>query len=279
MLRLDHWTFEGLVAEVSAQLIHSAPQIDSLSWQGQQAGDGKFSTREIQNLVFEIAMPWPLSILQQTVQPNLPWADEHFAERVGGMPLNPPPSAANWPFAQAGHEDHVNGFGKFSHTYPERMWPKYASRGHVHKPEDLHRGIRFDYGDLNDLVNLLVKDPGSRQAYLPIWFPEDTGAVDGQRVPCTLGYHFMIRRGRIHVTYLIRACDFLRHFRDDVYMTIRLTQWVREQLDKAGISVELGNMTMHVMSMHVFEKDMDIVRHQHAEHQATFQRAFNERMI
>lgn len=266
------------MAEVSNELITSAPTIDSLSWQGQQDGAGKFSTREIQNLFFEIAMPWPLPILQQTIQPNLPWADEHFAERVGGKPLNPPPSAQNWPFAQAGHADHTGEDGKFSHTYPERYWPKY--REPDRRPDDRHWGIRYQFGDLNDLVDVLVNDPATRQAYLPVWFPEDIyAATNGYRVPCTLGYHFMVRRGRIHVTYLIRACDFLRHFRDDVYMTIRLAQWVREQLDQAGIYVELGNLTMHVMSMHVFEKDMDLVKHQHAELQHEFQRAFNERMV
>lgn len=280
LLRLNHRTFEGVVAEVSNEIINSAPQVDSLSWQGKQDEEGKFSTREIQNLVFEIAMPWPLAILQQTMKPNLPWADEHFAERVGGVPLNPPPSNENWPFKQNGHADHLDKDGQFSHTYPERYWPKIANGGKGLYGPERNVGIRFLYGDLKDLVKVLIEDPATRQAYLPVWFPEDlTAATGGERVPCTLGYHFMIRRGRIHVTYLIRACDFLRHFRDDVYMTIRLAQWVREQLDKAGIFIELGNLTMHVMSMHVFEKDMDLVRFQYGAHQEAFQRAFNERLL
>lgn len=257
MKAISNWLFDGIAYEIGETLINDAPIVDTLSWQGQQSEEGKFATREIQDLLFEMAMPWPIEVLRETVKPNLPWADKHFEERVGGFPLNPPPSAAEWPFAQAGHKDHTDVIGRFSHTYPERYWPKYA--GSVGFP----RGIRFETGDLWDVVNLLIRDPATRQAYLPIWFPEDSMAArSGERVPCTLGYHFMIRRGKISVTYLIRACDFLRHFRDDVYMTIRLAQWVREMLEvKAQISIDLGNLTMHVMSMHVFEKDMDIVKY------------------
>jgi len=111
---------------------------------------------------------------------------------------------------------------------------------------------------LRDVVNLLIKDPETRQAYLPVWFSEDTGATQGQRVPCTLGYHFMIRDNQLHVTYLIRAVDFVRHFRDDVYMAIRLAQWVNHQfnLDVSNPKVMMGNLTMHTMSMHCFAGDL-----------------------
>src|SRR3954468_15378336 len=92
------------------------------------------------------------------------------------------------------------------------------------------RGIRYDYGDLQDVVDMLVRSPYTRQAVLPVWFPEDTGAVHGERVPCTLIYHWMLRDGRLHCFYDIRSCDFVRYFRDDVYFAMRLTQWLIEQV-------------------------------------------------
>jgi hypothetical protein len=186
--------------------------------------------------------------------------------------MNPPPSHKWWPFAQQGHADHLKG-GRFSHTYPERMWPKYANSPEEWcswdgpDPHDLGRkGIRFNYGDALDVVERLIANPLTRQAYLPIWFPEDTGAPEGERVPCTLGYLFMIREGKLHVTYNIRACDFMRHFRDDVYMAVRLGQWVREiflyataehQIEELG----MGDLTMHISSFHVFEGDRPMVEY------------------
>jgi thymidylate synthase len=79
------------------------------------------------------------------------------------------------------------------------------------------------------VIDLLRDRPTTRQAFIPIWFPEDTGAHHGERVPCTLGYHLMARDGRLKIVYYMRSCDFLRHFRDDVYMAGRLCQWVCER--------------------------------------------------
>jgi thymidylate synthase len=91
------------------------------------------------------------------------------------------------------------------------------------------QGIRYEYGDLDDVVNLLYEHPFTRQATFPIFFPEDTGAVHGGRIPCTLHYHFLRRGDSLHLWYAIRSCDAVRHFRDDVYMATRLCQWVTER--------------------------------------------------
>ncbi|QGJ92153.1 thymidylate synthase [Gordonia phage Lauer] len=146
----------------------------------------------------------------------------------------------------------------FDHTYPERMWPKFfasSDRGNV---PAIRRGIRFDYGDLQDVVNLLVKDPFTRQAYLPIWFPEDTGSTGGQRVPCTLGYHFIRKGAHLDMKYFIRSCDITRHFHNDVYMAGRLLHWVvaalQDEQDTFGVPY-VGNLTMFISNLHMFTAD------------------------
>lgn len=243
------------------------PVEGSTRWQGQDISKlGHMVPIELQNVNFEMNMAENIGGAQRFIQPNLPWAEDHFLERVGGVPLNPPPSAKIWPFAQAGHAEHTDDYGMFSHTYPERFWPKHAGHdisgycpGEVGYDEleceaGPNAGIRYSYGDLNDVARMLHDDPATRQAYLPIWFPEDTGATQGQRVPCSLGYHFMIRRGRLNMTYIIRAVDFMRHFRDDVYMAVRLGQWMANVANVPDLRV--GTLTMHVMSMHCFAGDM-----------------------
>lgn len=251
----QNMAFADMVGRILEDFSGAARPVDVGSWQGLDIkGDRSKVTWELREASLVIGMPDSMSEAQSLISPNLPWAEDHFQERVGGEPLNPPPSQAWWPFAQAGHANHLKQ-GKFSHTYPERFWPKRAGDTGMPWP---HSGIRFAYGDLDDVITRLTKNPLTRQAYLPIWFPEDTGAPEGERVPCTLGYHFMVRDGKLHVTYHIRACDFMRHFRDDVYMAIRLGQFVRECI---GIQPEMGELTMHIGSFHIFDGDRAMVEH------------------
>lgn len=241
-----HIPFPKLVHRIRALLI-DAPVVDTGEWQAIVNSDIPQSrTLELEDVSFKFNIPNTIEELRESVKPNLPWADLHFAERISGIPYNPPPSHVHWPFAVNGNDAHRSD-EKFSHTYPERMWPKYKGQG----DELEHRmGIRFPYGDLSDVVRLLQNRPMTRQAYLPIWFPEDTGAVQGQRVPCTIGYHFMIRDDQLKCVYYIRSCDFIRHFRDDVYLASRLTQGIA-----AVLRVTPGQLVMHISSLHVFEAD------------------------
>jgi hypothetical protein len=195
--------------------------------------------------------------LQTELKPNLPWAQEHFKERVDGIPLNPGNSYKIWPFY--GNDSNVRTENKkFSHTYMERMWPKYAGQspdtsGNIDRTS-LHSypnsGIRYNLGDLDSLINHLKKDPYSRQAYLPIWFPEDTGVEHGGRVPCSLGYHFIIRNGFLHCNYYLRSCDYFRHLPDDLYLAIKLMKWVIQQTE---LDVKPGFLTTHITSLHIFD--------------------------
>lgn len=249
--------FAGMVLQLLTDFLGRAEEVDGGKWQSIDVrGDRSKVTWELREASLVIRMPDSIELAQREFQPNLPWAEDHFLERVSGIPHNPPPSQAWWPFIQNGHSEHLNE-GKFSHTYPERFWPKYAGTGYDGQSGGSRSGIRFNYGDLEDVVTRLRNNPLTRQAYLPVWFPEDTGAPESERVPCTLGYLFMIRGGNLHVTYHIRSCDFMRHFRDDVYMAIRLGQWVRDQLKNEDLA--MGELTMHIGSFHIFEGDRPMV--------------------
>jgi hypothetical protein len=259
-----HYPFPKLRVALTHALVHSAPFVDAGRWQSQDiSGRPEMTPKELSHVIFDMKVPETMPELQQIVEPNLPWAEDHFQERVGGEPVNPAPSEAWWPFAVKGNEDHKMLPEVYSHTYPERIWPKDAgaggSRFNPGAPEpkgyhvsDTNWGIRFAYGDLDDVVDLLNREPMTRQAYLPIWFPEDTGVVHGERVPCTLGYHFLMRLGRLDVSYFMRSCDFVRHFQDDVYMAARLCQWVAERMD----GVFPGHLNMHISSLHIFRGDL-----------------------
>ncbi len=251
-------------------------------WQAMSIG-GNPQAKMVEILHRSISAPIKtekLDMLSMAIGPNQPWADRHFEERVCSMPINPGVEWANWPWGTHAKEslDHT---GKFNHNYMERYWPKYAGQ----KPapsEQPHEyrdylttrwglgdapqatmGIRGEYGDLGSMANQLAHEPLTRQAYLPVWFPEDTGDENQGRKPCTLGYHFIMRNGKLDVTYYIRSCDLSRHFRDDIYLTIRLLLWVldycRAQNPEVWKDVVPGQFIMHITSLHMFVSDYQMM--------------------
>lgn len=246
--------FRGPIADARAKL-KTAPIVRTGFWQGLQVQNKpEMATHEVLNFSFTVGSTnVPHDELVSHTNPDLPWADDHFAERVSGEPLNPPPSEAWWPHAPGGNSAFKKE-EKFSHTYPERYWPKHAGL-----TEDWQRGgIRFPYGDLDDLIEMMEVDPYTRQAYLPVWFPEDLGAPMTERKPCTLGYHFIMRDDRLHIVYYIRSCDFVRHLRNDIYLTTLLQHWVLNQLSSKSEGwrkVAPGSFTMHITSLHLFRND------------------------
>jgi hypothetical protein len=258
--------FNAAYDDIAMDLLNDGVKVDTGHWQA-QTGTPMTQSVELQYVNLVVEMPPTAGSLAAMVKPNLPWADEHFAERVSGIPYNPPPSHVDWPYAQKDNAEHVNEAGKFSHTYPERLWPKTPEID----VESARIGIRFEYGDLGDAVELLGKHPHTRQCFVPLWFPEDLYAAtyDRERVPCTLGYHFMMRKDRLHCFYPMRSCDLLRYFRDDLYMAGRLQQWMLERVrlltaNDEGKSpwdlVEVGQLVMLMCSLHCFEGDLPMLK-------------------
>lgn len=227
--------FEEMYTRLARHILDQ-PLRDTGRWQSQDAPQAR-QTREAA-VTIEYPIPTAVQRLQDEVMPNLPWAEDHFLERVSGIPWNPPPSSHYWPYEQSDNDAFRDEQGKFSHTYPERFWPR---------PQ---MGIRYTFGNLASVVKLLERLPQTRQAYLPIWFPEDTGAKRDQRVPCSLGYQFLLRDDHLHCFYFMRSCDLVRHFADDVYLAGRLTQWICDRVNALP-----GLLTMTVTAMHTFRAD------------------------
>lgn len=266
-------TYLSAISSVEGHFVRNAKKVHSKYWQGVDiSSKPEMATFEALNVSFSVDMNgYDRQVAAEHIKPNLPWANDHFEERVCGQPINPGIQWKKWPYGQ--HAAKFLEEGKFNHNYMERYWPKQA--GMVPEatetadqfltlrdenrinPEARWAGIKYQYGDLNDVVDLLCQDPYTRQAYLPIFFPEDTGG-GAKRAPCTLGYHFIMREGQLHVVYYIRSCDMRRHFRDDVYLTHLLAEWVLTQCkakDERWSAAVLGTFTMHITSLHVFAND------------------------
>jgi thymidylate synthase len=246
--------FDELTEDINKSFVFNGALEKVQKWQGLEVKNTAFGdTIELLNYYFQYNIPTSnIKKLQEAILPNMPWAEDHFLERVCGKPLNPGNEYKNWPFYKRPERDSKfrEKDEKFSHTYMERYWtPDF-------------KGTRFKAGNLGDIVNQLHKEPTTRQAYLPMWFPEDTGVKHGGRVPCSLGYHFILRKNWLHISYYLRSCDYVRHFRDDVYLTIRLVIWLIEQLRKKDPfwkNVSPGLLSMHIVSFHMFENDYNFM--------------------
>jgi hypothetical protein len=55
----------------------------------------------------------------------------------------------------------------------------------------------------------------------------------------------------------------MRHFKDDVYMAVRLAQWVRDKVEGELVEgrMDMGELTMHMGSFHIFDGDRPMVKH------------------
>lgn len=249
--------FQGAKQMLAQGLLATTP-INAGTWQQLDISNSSaHDTWELLNVTMVLKMPSDISEAQQMIQPDLPWAEDHFAERVGGKPINPGVAWEYWPYHRHGVDLHLREGKKYDHNYMERMWCKGLVFEDPLIGWDPFRGYRFPVGDLRDVVNQLKKNPSTRQAYLPIWFPEDTGAIENQRIPCSIGYHFIIRDNKLHLQYNLRSCEIYRHFTNDVYLAIRLAQWMDEQL--LELELEMGNLTMHMVSFHGFVGDRKFI--------------------
>lgn len=291
MRAYEFGTFAEAIDQAKYQLLHRSRIVRNDTWQGTDVSSKpEMVTHELSHVSFQVDLDSmmrnelgqlrgnTIGVLQYDIKPNLPWADDHFLERVCGYPINPGTEWANWPYGTSASR-FLDGRGKFNHNYMERYWPRHA--GIIDEPTvdatafkyamsceeegrwATHRGILYEYGDLDDVIKLLAGDPFTRQAYLPVWFPEDTGG-GSKRAPCTLGYHFLMRDGKIDVDYHIRSCDYVRHFRDDIYLTCRLLLWVLERAGEVNPQVwrgvRPGKFVMHIGSLHCFVNDYQMLK-------------------
>ena len=230
---------QKIVKKLRDALVSNGNIIKTESWQGTKQPPAMV---ELLHVSEKVQMLSNAKDISDAVNAKQPWANVHFAERVSGIPMNPDPSHTMWASTT---NDFLSDETKFSHTYSERLWSK-----------TLHSGIRFEVADLNTLVHVLKDEPDTRQAYLPMFFPEDlTASLLGERVPCSLGWQFIVRDGKMHCFYPMRSCDAMRHLQNDLYFANKLVLWL---IEKTKLDVTPGTLHFVATSLHCFESDVYI---------------------
>jgi thymidylate synthase len=202
-------------------------------------GDLNYSTKELTNISFCITRPLDdldgVFLLPGSSSENREWCEAEFAERVSLKDINP----GNAWNQRAGiwKEFLRRNNGKFSYTYNERIRPQ-----------------------LSKIISRLAEDPMSRQCVLSVWNPTiDILKIGIDRVPCSLYYHFLAEPidqsdpgGDIalNMIYAMRSCDFVTHMPNDVWLAIKLLEFVAYTC-----KLKMGKFFMNISSLHYYAKD------------------------
>jgi len=209
-------------------------------------GNPDYYTKELQNYsyclldakskdIIGVAQPWADAEFQERIMD--PWgvmnyySEEEMKERFGvsqGDYINPGKAYKLRPEVW----DEYLHDGKFGYTYNELIWQNHQ---------------------LAKIVNRIKIDPDSRQLWLSLWNPNrDPSLLGGlSRVPCSLGYAFQVREGKLNMHYIMRSCDFATFFPNDVYLAIKLLEYVSKQ-----VNIPVGSFTHTIFSLHVYHKDI-----------------------
>lgn len=187
-----------------------------------------YETMELQNYSYSL-LNAKSNAITRVVQP---WADAEFEERINPAGNINPGEA--WKLREDVWTEYLHD-GKMAYTYNER--------------------IMFN-NQLNKIIKRLKEDRDSRQLWLSIWNPAiDPDKLGGiSRVPCSLGYNFQFRDGKLNMHYVMRSCDFNTHFINDVYLAIKLLEYVAKEC-----GMEVGSFTHTMFSLHVYRKDISNV--------------------
>jgi len=107
------------------------------------------------------------------------------------------------------------------------------------------------------VVNTLVNDVTSRQAWMTIWHPNPVKTKDHK---CTIALGFNIRRGKIHTTVMMRSNDlYLGRPYDCFNFTMMTLKILCAYNERRGVNVKLGSMTLNAASGHIYEDKFDNV--------------------
>ncbi len=196
-------------------------------------GDPDYETMELQNYSYTI-LDAKSSEIPGVSQP---WADAEFKERI----TNPWENGRLGEFINPGEAYKLRG----------EVWDEYLNDG---KLAYTYNELLWNNNQFEKIVNRLKKDPDSRQLWISLWDPRrDVDKLGGiSRVPCSLGYAFQVREGKLNMHYVMRSCDFSTHFANDVYLAIKLLEYVAEIT-----GYEVGNFTHTMFSLHVYRKDLE----------------------
>jgi thymidylate synthase len=219
--------FEEALSEIKRDVAEMGTRVHTQTYQDKFIGDDPdFESLELQNYIYTV-----VNVKSSELEPTQPWADLEWGERLSGINGNSFNPGVSWLARKELWEQFLDESHKFAYTYSERLsW----------------------FSQVCKVINRIKKDPNSRQLFISIWDPSDIQKLGGvSRVPCTLGYLIQCREKAINLTYLQRSADVATHLVNDIYLAVRLQEYISESTD-----YPVGKYSHWLGSLHAFKKDL-----------------------
>jgi len=220
-----------LLSEIMRDVSEQGTIVHPQTMQNQRVADNEeFQTKELLNYSYCLTSRADQeNLFISNPKQNFYWCKSEFSERISRSWVNP---GKAWLIRKDTWEPFLSKAGEFCYTYNER----------------LNR-----YHNLEKIIDELRVHGDSRQCYLPVFHPRDPSFIGGKkRVPCTLGYQFIIRNGKMHIIYSQRSADVFLHFGNDIWLAWELMEYVAEM-----VGVEPGFLYHNIASLHSYRRDWE----------------------
>lgn len=211
---------EEAINEIERDIMEMGIKVHPHTMQNKNVKDDEsYSTLEVQNYTFTILQ---MADKDKIVE-NVAWCKAEFKERVSSKSINP---GEAWKLRESVWSEFLVD-GKFDYTYNQRINGK---------------------NQLELVINELRENPDTRQAIIQIHWPGDASSMRHNRIPCSMYYQFMIRRGRLDIIYNMRSSDFDTHFKNDIWLADQLRRYIA-----LNIQQDIGLFHMNVGSLHRYK--------------------------
>ena len=200
-------------------------KIETMQDKDVKKDSGLSETLELLDYYYEITNTSDKDKLLDYMKANKEWVDAEFKERLDPNFINP---GKAWKLRREVWEPFLHN-NKFSYCYNERIQPQ-----------------------IDKIITELKIHSHSRQCVLPIFQPQDLDKFGKERIPCCIMYQFLIRKDKLNIIYNMRSSDLLTHFCYDVYLAIKLQEYVAKQL-----KIKVGNFYHFISSLHAYRKDLE----------------------
>jgi hypothetical protein len=130
----------------------------------------------------------------------------------------------------------------------KKLWPKYFDFSDGYG----NYGARMSNSDQLAWVFSELKDnPDTRRAVVTMWDPSMDVPPSHMDHPCTIGIIFRVRDGYLNMTVTMRSQDLILGHGPDIIQFGML-----QQTFATALELECGTYTHHMISCHIYERDI-----------------------
>jgi len=135
----------------------------------------------------------------------------------------------------------------FNYTYGERILRYPYSMENI---SGKHKGIGWDFNQLDKAINLIAKNPTTRKACISTWYPPTD--LGNPYCPCNTFFQLFERDGLLNWVTVVRSLDVFRGFTENIFM---FTMWQEYAAKK--LNLDPGAYKTVALNAHLYQDMID----------------------